>query len=100
MKKTVMSKVMGVAMSTIMAAAMLAGCGSASTTASEETTQTVQESTTSSQSDDNGTVVNKDDKVYKVGIIQHIDHPSLNQINAKIQETLQPLVNEGKVEIE
>ena len=29
MKKTVMSKVMGVAMSTIMAAAMLAGCGSA-----------------------------------------------------------------------
>ena len=31
MKKTVMSKVMGVAMSTIMAAAMLAGCGSAST---------------------------------------------------------------------
>ena len=85
MKKRVVSLLMICALSV----GMLAGCGSASTTASEETTQTVQESTTSSQSDDNGTVVNKDDKVYKVGIIQHIDHPSLNQINAKIQETLQ-----------
>lgn len=38
-------------------------------------------------------------EVYKVGIIQHMDHPSLNQINEKIQETLEPLVEEGKVEI-
>ena len=38
-------------------------------------------------------------EVYKVGIIQHMAHPSLNQINKKIQETLQPLVEEGKVEI-
>lgn len=39
------------------------------------------------------------DKVYQVAIIRHIDHPSLNQINDKIQETLKPLVDEGKVNI-
>lgn len=39
------------------------------------------------------------DKVYKVGIVQHMDHPSLNQINAKIQETLKPYVDSGKVVI-
>ena len=61
MKKTVMSKVMGVAMSTIMAAAMLAGCGSSETqnqaTGSADNTQpagteTVAETKTPEAADD------------------------------------------------
>ena len=107
MKKTVVKRVMGAALSAIMAVTMLAGCGSdAGQTTNDtvqttnDTVQTTQEVTTTVQNEDNGTEVNKDDKVYKVGIIQHIDHPSLNQINAKIQETLQPLVNQGRVQIE
>ena len=58
---------------------LLAGCGSAPKADTEKT--------------------GGGEKVYKVGIIQHMDHPSLNQINKKIQETLKPLVDEGKVEI-
>ena len=100
MKKTVVKRVMGVALSAIMAVTMLAGCGSDAGQTTNDTVQTTQEVTTTVQNEDNGTEINKDDKVYKVGIIQHIDHPSLNQINAKIQETLQPLVNQGRVQIE
>ena len=97
MKKAVVKRVMGVALSAIMAVTMLAGCGSDAGQTTNDTVQTTQEVTTTVQNEDNGTEINKDDKVYKVGIIQHIDHPSLNQINAKIQETLQPLVNQGRV---
>lgn len=65
-------------MAAMMAAAMITGCGNSDTAEKADA--------------DNG-------DVYKIGIIQHMDHPSLNQINDKIQETLQPLVDEGKVEI-
>lgn len=82
-------KVMAVVCAVVMGMGLLAGCGQkqAKTDASA------------------GTVTAKEageadgDHVYKVAIIRHIDHPSLNQINDKIQETLEPLVQEGKVEI-
>lgn len=101
MKKKTIRKIAALAMSAIMAMTVLAGCGSQD----GQDTETVNETTTddgtreTAQTSENGTTVKKDGKMYKVGIIQHIDHPSLNQINAKIQETLQPFVDEGKVEI-
>ena len=100
MKRTTIKKVIGAALSAVMAVTMLAGCGSDASQTTNDTTQVTQETTATVPNDDNGTEVKKDDKVYKVGIIQHIDHPSLNQINAKIQETLQPLVDQGRVQIE
>ena len=100
MKRTTIKKVIGAALSAVMAVTMLAGCGSDASQTTNDTTQVTQETIATVPNDDNGTEVKKDDKVYKVGIIQHIDHPSLNQINAKIQETLQPLVDQCRVQIE
>ena len=108
MKKMTMRKMAGFAMSAMLAVTVLAGCGDskgqettagAGTADISETTESIKnDSETAAQ--ENQAATTDDGKVYKVGIIQHIDHPSLNQINNKIQETLQPLVDAGKVEIE
>lgn len=91
----------------MMALGMLAGCGGSG----KETTGAASGGTeaqggsqaVSTEAQGSGTGegvrVQTDGDVIQVGILQHMDHPSLNQIYETIVEELQPLVDEGKIEI-
>lgn len=86
--KRVIKKTVAVGVTLSMSMALMAGCGGSNGSDTSASANTDAQQSTAA-----------DGEVYTVGIVQHLDHPSLNQINAKIQEVLQPLVEEGKVEI-
>lgn len=80
-----MKKVLSVTLALSMAAAMLAGCGSAKEstgTTKTETTQTETAQAVSEESEDTGkTAAAGEGKVYKIGIIQLTEHPALDKAN-------------------
>ena len=99
-------------MSLVMAAGLLSGCGggggettaASGSTAAQESEAASQNTEAASQNggadaQDGVKVEVADGETIQVGIIQHMDHPSLNQIYETIAEELQPLVDEGKIEI-
>ena len=93
-------------MSLVMAAGLFSGCGGSGeeNTAASGSTEAARSGEAASQeggeSSGAGVGVNvADGETIQVGIIQHMDHPSLNQIYETIAEELQPLVDEGKIEI-
>lgn len=105
-------KLTGLCLAAALGSMMLAGCGgkaesgAAQTEAAQAGSETAGEAQENQAAQGGQTAENSaaqenqaSGETLKVAIIQHMDHPSLNQINAKIQETLQPLVDEGKVEI-
>ncbi|QSX09026.1 ABC transporter substrate-binding protein [Alkalibacter rhizosphaerae] len=50
-------------------------------------------------SDDGATDKGSGEKIYRIGVVQPMDHPSLNQIRDTIEEELNDLGYEGKVEL-
>ena len=92
--------------SVLMAASLLAGCGGngeettgAASGSAAAQSEAASENAEAQSRDAQGGAVSADGEPVKVGILQHMDHPSLNQIYETIVEELQPLVDEGKVEI-
>ena len=80
-----MKRFIKISMTAVLAAAMLAGCGSSEKTASDEVTEQtsvvseVEETTATeeTQADANAT----SDKVYKIGVIQYVQHDALDASN-------------------
>ena len=99
-------KVLAVMLSAMVAAAALTGCGSSgSDTSSEETTEeeaaaeeeseeetaeegTVQEEAEETAEEETAEAETAETIVYKVGIVQYMDHASLNQITENIETEL------------
>lgn len=82
-----MKKFIKVSMTAVLAAAMLVGCGSNEKTGSTEITAqsdtSVQEETTvaaDADTEDTATAVTSD-KVYKIGVIQYVQHDALDAAN-------------------
>lgn len=114
-KKMKRSKLLACGMSVLMAMGMLAGCGSgadsttaaAGTTGATAQTGTAAGSGTSAGDESETTAAGSTasiteaaaGKTYKIGIIQHMDHPSLNQIYETIVDELKPLEEAGRIEI-
>ncbi len=78
------------AMAICTAGALLAGCGSgADTTAvTTETAETAQEEAGTSEEDASEESASEEGTVYKVGIVQYMDHASLNQITENVEKEL------------
>lgn len=78
----------------VMAAVSLAGCGGSSSTAttaaSAETTEAESASATAEETEA-GSEAAATGKNFKVGIVQYMDHPSLNQIEENIESELDKL---------
>ena len=104
MKKNKKSNLLAYGMSLLMAAGMLTSCGSGTTsTTASATTAGAEASLTTAAASGAATsadaTVASTGKTYKIGIIQHMDHPSLNQIYETIVEELNPLEEAGTIEI-
>lgn len=72
----------------MLAMALLGGCGSSGGAAGTGSSETISVS---------GTVQSEVEKTYKVGIIQFMDHPSLNQIEQNLEKQLDALSKDGVV---
>ena len=88
--------------SVLMAASLLAGCGGngeettgAASGSAAAQSEAASENAEAQSRDAQGGAVSADGEPVKVGILQHMDHPSLNQIYETIVEEMQPLVDEG-----
>lgn len=79
-----------VAMAICAAGALLAGCGSGADTTAEttETEETAQEEAGTSEESTSEENASKEGTVYKVGIVQYMDHASLNQITENVEKEL------------
>ncbi|WP_434309993.1 ABC transporter substrate-binding protein [Hominifimenecus sp. rT4P-3] len=92
-------KLLACGMSVLMAMGMLAGCGSGDDTATTASAAGKTEASAAAADTGAETAASAGGEVYKIGIIQHMDHPSLNQIYETIVEELKPLEEAGKIEI-
>lgn len=78
-----MNKFIKFSMTAVLAAALLVGCGSKETSGTAEDTVSVTETTTDTQkaqTSDDGAAAS-DDKVYKIGVIQYVQHDALDAAN-------------------
>lgn len=92
-------KLLACGMSVLMAVGMLAGCGSGDDTSTTASAAGKTEASAAARDTGSETTASASGEVYKIGIIQHMDHPSLNQIYETIVEELKPLEEAGKIEI-
>lgn len=78
------------AMAICTAGALLAGCGSGADTTAEttETAETAQEEAGTSEAGTSEESASEEGTVYKVGIVQYMDHASLNQITENVEKEL------------
>ena len=84
-------KIVATTLSMCMAAMLLAGCGSSSSSDAESTAEaadsaeeTTQETTEEAAADE----TSEETSSYKVGIVQYMDHASLNQITEYVEKEL------------
>ncbi len=80
------NKLAAVTLTVCMAGMMLAGCGSTAETASEE--QTAEETSDAADASASEDSEASEGAVYKVGIVQYMDHASLNQITENVEKEL------------
>ncbi len=79
---------------TLMAAGLalsLAACGASGT----RTTEKAADSSQGSRAESGTAAAENGERVYKVGILKFMDHPSLNQIEASVKEGLETLSGDG-----
>lgn len=86
-------KVLALTMSFAMAAAALAGCAAPAASPAPAAEETAVEASDSAEE----AAEAADAVVYKVGIIQFMDHPSLNQIEQNLEKQLDALSNDSVV---
>lgn len=84
-----MKKILSVGMTLMMMAGILSGCGNGSSS-SQNAVNSVESLATNETSGD---------KIYKVGIVQPMEHPSLNEIRGALEEKLTELLG-SQVEID
>lgn len=81
-----------------MAAVSLAGCGgSAAKTAGTAATETAAQAAAGSAAGEKASAGAEGGKTFKVGIVQYMDHPSLNQIEENIESELDKLSSDTGV---
>ena len=95
------NKLMAMAMAACMAGTLLAGCGSSSSTADTVGTEDAAAETTDAAAETTDAAAETAEGAsYKVGIVQYMDHASLNQITEYVEKELDAKAEELGVTFE